>query len=244
MAAGKGRTELEVGADGVAVITICNPPVNSLSIDVLHSLKESYEEALRRSDVKAIVVTGKGGKFSGGFDISSFGGVQGGQMVQPKVGYIAIDILTDTLEAASKPSVAAIDGLALGGGLEVAMACHARISTPTAQLGLPELQLGIIPGFGGTQRLPRLVGLTKSLEMMLLSKPIKGSEAHQLGLVDALVSPNDLVNTARQWALDICELRKPWVKSLYKTDKLEPLGEARGNSEVCKSSSSKASSQS
>ncbi|OEL15446.1 Glyoxysomal fatty acid beta-oxidation multifunctional protein MFP-a [Dichanthelium oligosanthes] len=225
--AAKGRTELEVGADGVAVITICNPPVNSLSIDVLYSLKESYEEALRRNDVKAIVVTGKGGKFSGGFDISSFGGVQGGQMMQPKVGYIAIDILTDTVEAATKPSVAAIDGLALGGGLEVAMACHARIATPMAQLGLPELQLGIIPGFGGTQRLPRLVGLTKSLEMMLLSKPIKGGEAHELGLVDALVSPNDLVNTARQWALDIYELRKPWIKSLYKTDKLEPLGEAR-----------------
>ncbi|CAL4950154.1 unnamed protein product [Urochloa decumbens] len=225
--AAKGRTELEVGADGVAVITICNPPVNSLSIDVLYSLKESYEEALRRSDVKAIVVTGKGGKFSGGFDISSFGDVQGGQTTQPKVGYISIDILTDTLEAATKPSVAAIDGLALGGGLEVAMACHARIATPMAQLGLPELQLGIIPGFGGTQRLPRLVGLTKSLEMMLLSKPIKGGEAHELGLVDALVSPNDLVNTARQWALDLYELRKPWIKSLYKTDKLEPLGEAR-----------------
>jgi enoyl-CoA hydratase/3-hydroxyacyl-CoA dehydrogenase len=118
-------------------------------LPVLYSLKESYEEALRRSDVKAIVVTGKGGKFSGGFDISSFGGVQGGQMMQPKVGYIAIDILTDTVEAATKPSVAAIDGLALGGGLEVAMACHARIATPMAQLGLPELQLGIIPGFGG-----------------------------------------------------------------------------------------------
>ncbi|TVU20971.1 hypothetical protein EJB05_30578 [Eragrostis curvula] len=223
----KGRTELEVGADGVAVITIVNPPVNSLSIDVLHSLKESYEEALRRNDVKAIVVTGKGGKFSGGFDIGSFGSVQGGQAMQPKVGYIAIDILTDTVEAATKPSVAAIDGLALGGGLEVAMACHARISTPTAQLGLPELQLGIIPGFGGTQRLPRLVGLTKSLEMMLLSKPIKGGKAHQLGLVDALVSPNDLVTVARQWALDIYELKRPWIKSLYKTDKLEPLGEAK-----------------
>ncbi|XP_006644156.1 glyoxysomal fatty acid beta-oxidation multifunctional protein MFP-a [Oryza brachyantha] len=227
MAAAKGRTEMEVGADGVAVITICNPPVNSLSIDVLLSLKENYAEALRRNDVKAIVVTGKGGKFSGGFDISSFGSVQGGKVEQPKVGYISIDVITDTLEAATKPSVAAIDGLALGGGLEVAMACHARISTPTAQLGLPELQLGVIPGFGGTQRLPRLVGLTKSLEMMLLSKPIKGEEAHQLGLVDSLVSADDLVNTARRWALDICELKKPWIKSLYKTDRLEPLGEAR-----------------
>lgn len=222
----KGRTVLEVGADGVAVITIINPPVNSLSFDVLNSLKENYEQALRRDDVKAIVVTGAKGRFSGGFDISAFGGIQEGS-VRPKRGLISIEIITDTLEAARKPSVAAIDGLALGGGLEVAMACHARISTPNAQFGLPELQLGIIPGFGGTQRLPRLVGLTKALEMMLTSKPVKGEEAYSLGLVDAVVSPNELVNTARQWALDILERRRPWVASLYKTDKIEPLGEAR-----------------
>lgn len=223
----KGRTEMEVGADGVAVITIVNPPVNSLSVDVLLSLKDNYEEALRRDDVKAIVIGGAKGKFSGGFDITAFSGLQGGKREQPKVGYISIDIITETLEGAKKPSVAAIDGLALGGGLEVAMACHGRVSTSTAQLGLPELQLGIIPGFGGTQRLPRLVGLTKALEMILLSKPIKGEEAHALGLVDAIVPPDELVKTARRWALDIVEFRRPWIKSLYKTDKIEPLGEAR-----------------
>ncbi|XP_059647782.1 glyoxysomal fatty acid beta-oxidation multifunctional protein MFP-a [Cornus florida] len=223
----KGRTVMEVGADGVALITIINPPVNSLAIDVLHSLKESYEQALRRDDVKAIVVTGANGKFSGGFDISAFGGIQGGKTAAPKPGFISVEVLTDTVEGARKPSVAAIDGLALGGGLEVAMACHARISTANAQLGLPELQLGVIPGFGGTQRLPRLVGLAKALEMMLMSKPVKGEEAHSLGLVDAIVSPDDLVNTARRWALDILERKRPWVSSLYKTDKIEPLGEAR-----------------
>ncbi|GLT79371.1 hypothetical protein SLA2020_508620 [Shorea laevis] len=223
----KGRTEMEVGADGVALITIINPPVNSLSLDVLQSLKENYEQALLRDDVKAIVVTGANGKFSGGFDISAFGGLHGGKVEQPKPGFISVEVITDTFEAARKPSVAAIDGLALGGGLEVAMACHARISTSNAQLGLPELQLGVIPGFGGTQRLPRLVGLMKSLEMMLTSKPVKGEEAHALGLVDAVVSPDELVKTARRWALDILARRKPWVSSLYKTDKLEPLGEAR-----------------
>ncbi|XP_075087421.1 glyoxysomal fatty acid beta-oxidation multifunctional protein MFP-a-like [Nicotiana tabacum] len=223
----KGRTTIEVGADGVAVITIINPPVNSLSLDVLYSLKESYEQALKRDDVKAIVVTGANGKFSGGFDISAFGKLQGGTVESPKPGFIAVEILTDTVEAARKPSVAAIDGLALGGGLEVAMACHARISTPNAQLGLPELQLGILPGFGGTQRLPRLVGLAKSLEMMLTSKPVKGEEAFNVGLVDAVVSSNQLLDTARKWALDILERRKPWVASLHKTDKIEPLGEAR-----------------
>ncbi|KAL3321444.1 hypothetical protein AABB24_039196 [Solanum stoloniferum] len=223
----KGRTTIEVGTDGVAVITIINPPVNSLALEVLYSLKENYDQALRRDDVKAIVVTGANGRFSGGFDISAFGKLQGGTVESPKPGFISVEILTDTVEAARKPSVAAIDGLALGGGLEVAMACHARISTPNAQLGLPELQLGILPGFGGTQRLPRLVGLAKSLEMMLTSKPVKGEEAVNLGLVDAVVPSNQLLDTARKWALDILECRKPWVASLHKTDKIEPLGEAR-----------------
>ncbi|XP_057957697.1 glyoxysomal fatty acid beta-oxidation multifunctional protein MFP-a [Malania oleifera] len=225
--AAKARTTVEVGADGVALITIINPPVNSLALDVLQSFKDNYEEALRRNDVKAIVITGANGRFSGGFDISAFGSLQEGKMVQAKPGFISVEIVTETLEAARKPAVAAIDGIALGGGLEVAMACHARISTSSAQLGLPELQLGVIPGFGGTQRLPRLVGLTKALEMMLMSKPIKGEDALSSGLVDAVVSPDDLVRTARQWALDILDCRRPWVRSLYKTDKLEPLGEAR-----------------
>lgn len=226
-----GTSTISVGSDGVAIITIINPPVNSLSLDVLNSLKDSFDQALQRDDVKAIVVTGQKGKFSGGFDINAFGGVHEGKAMTTgpasKPGYVSIDILSDTLEAARKPSVAAIDGLALGGGLEVAMACHARIATSTAQLGLPELQLGVIPGFGGTQRLPRLVGLAKALEMMLTSKPVRGQEAHSLGLVDAIVSGDQLLETARKWALDILERRKPWVASLYKTDKIEPLGEAR-----------------
>uniref|UniRef100_A0A0A0KI31 Uncharacterized protein n=1 Tax=Cucumis sativus TaxID=3659 RepID=A0A0A0KI31_CUCSA len=223
----KGRTTLEVGADGVALITIINPPVNSLSFDVLFSLKESYEQALEREDVKAIVVTGARGKFSGGFDITAFGGLQGGKAEEPRPGYISIDVITDIFEAARKPAVAAIDGLALGGGLEVAMACHARLSTKTAQLGLPELQLGLIPGFGGTQRLPRLVGLPKALEMMLTSKPVKGEEAFSLGLVDAIVPREELISAARKWALDISERRKPWIISLHKTNKLESLADAR-----------------
>ncbi|WZY96201.1 hypothetical protein YC2023_068530 [Brassica napus] len=235
----KGKATMEVGGDGVAVITLINPPVNSLSFDgqfqsvldplpiLLENLKSNYEEALSRNDVKAIVITGAKGRFSGGFDISGFGDIQKGTRKAPKPGYISIDIITDLLEAAKKPSVAAIDGLALGGGLELAMACHARISTPGAQLGLPELQLGVIPGFGGTQRLPRLVGLTKALEMILTSKPVKAEQGHSLGLVDAVVPPAELLNAARRWALDIAERRKPWVSSVLKTDKLPPLGEAR-----------------
>ncbi|XP_016582397.2 glyoxysomal fatty acid beta-oxidation multifunctional protein MFP-a isoform X3 [Capsicum annuum] len=224
----KGRATIEVAADGVAVITIINPPVNSLSLDVLYSLKETIEDAFRRDDVKAIVMTGYRGKFSGGFNISSFADLQQGKVAQPKPGYTSLDMLTDTVEVSRKPLVAAIDGHALGGGLEIAMCCHARISTPNAKLGLPELHLGIIPGFGGTQRLPRLVGLAKSLEMMLTAKSVKGKEALDLGLVDAIVSPSQLLDAACKWALDIWEHKKPWnVASLYRTDKLESLDEAR-----------------
>ncbi|KAK1387554.1 Glyoxysomal fatty acid beta-oxidation multifunctional protein MFP-a [Heracleum sosnowskyi] len=222
-----GRTVMEVGSDGVAVITLLNPPVNSLSIDVLESLHETYNQALQRDDVKAIVVTGANGRFSGGFDITAFRKFHSGNSPAPKLDFVSMEILADTFEAAKKPSVAAIDGLALGGGLEVAMSCHARISTSHAQLGLPELQLGVIPAFGGTQRLPRLVGLAKSLEMILTSKPVRGEEALDLGLVDAIASPTELVSTACRWALDILERRRPWVATLYRSDKLEPLGEAR-----------------
>ncbi|KAF8725930.1 hypothetical protein HU200_020502 [Digitaria exilis] len=118
--------------------------------------------------------------------------------------------MNDALEVAKKPLVAAIDGLAFGAGLELSMACQARISTPRAQLCFPELQLGVIPGFGGTQRLPRLVGLKEALEMILLSKHFRAEEAHRLGLVDAIVSPEELLSTARHWALDISESRRQW----------------------------------
>ncbi|XP_041012132.1 glyoxysomal fatty acid beta-oxidation multifunctional protein MFP-a-like [Juglans microcarpa x Juglans regia] len=223
-----GRIAMEVGTDGIALITIINPPVNSLTFDVMRSLKDSYEEALRRDDVKAIVITGAKGNFAGGFDVSAIGGSQGGTMeTEQRPGYLAVDVITDIFEAARKPSVAAIDGLTIGGGLEIAMACHARISTPTAQLGLPELTLGIIPGLGGTQRLPRLVGLSKAIEMMLMSELVKGDEAFTFGLVDAIVSPDELLKTARRWALDIFDSRRPWVTTLHKTDKIEPIGEAR-----------------
>ncbi|XP_011082448.1 glyoxysomal fatty acid beta-oxidation multifunctional protein MFP-a isoform X2 [Sesamum indicum] len=221
-----GRTTVEVRADGVAVVTINNPPLNLLSVDVILSLKESIEGALIRDDVKAIVVTGSRGKFSAGFDVTAFGGSQG-KKTKMELGFMSIQIVTDTLEAARKPFVAAIEGPAFGGGLEIALACHARISTSSAQLGLTELQYGILPGLGGTQRLPRLVGLSKALEMILMSKRVEGKEARTLSLVDAIAPADKLLELACQWALDIVECRRPWMISLYRTDKLETLAEAR-----------------
>ncbi|OMO87975.1 Crotonase superfamily [Corchorus capsularis] len=220
------RVTMEVGNDGVAVITISNPPVNALAIPIIAGLKEKFDEATRRSDVKAIVLTGKGGRFSGGFDINVFQKVHetGDLSIMPDV---SVDLVVNAMEDCKKPIVAAVEGLALGGGLELAMGCHARIAAPRAQLGLPELSLGVIPGFGGTQRLPRLLGLSKAIEMMLSSKPIMSEEGNKLGLIDAIVPSEELLKVSRRWALDIADRRKPWLRSLHRTDKIGSLSEAR-----------------
>ncbi|KAK8936014.1 Peroxisomal fatty acid beta-oxidation multifunctional protein [Platanthera zijinensis] len=217
---------MEVGSDGVAVITMSNPPVNPLDLSIITGLKEKYVEAMNRNDVKAVVLTGDSGKFSGGFDINVFAEVQktGDASILSDV---SADLLVNTIEDAKKPSVAAIQGLALGGGLDLTLGCHARIATPDAQLGSRELTLGIIPAFGGTQRLPRLAGMSKAIEMMLLSKSIQAKEGKEYGLIDAIASPNELLVVAKQWALDIAEKRKPWISSLHRTDILGSLSESR-----------------
>ncbi|GFP80637.1 glyoxysomal fatty acid beta-oxidation multifunctional protein MFP-a [Phtheirospermum japonicum] len=178
------------------------------------SLKEDIEGAITRDDVRAIVITGLKGKFSAGFDVTVFGGRRDNKEKR-ELGFMSIQFVTNTLEAARKPVVAAIEGPAFGGGLEIALVC------------LTELQYGILPGLGGTQRLPRLVGLRRALEMILMSKRVNGEEARNMSLVDAIVPADELPGVARQWALDMLECRRPWMISLYRTDKLEPLEEAR-----------------
>ena len=141
---------------------------------VLSSLFNHAREAHNRSDVKAIVVTGKGGRFSAGFDIQQFLTQSGGGGIDSKINAAFCELL----ESGPKPTVAAVEGIALGGGCETAMACNARLCTPGTKLGLPELSLGILPGFGGTQRLPRLVGLQKVHTPACHMLPI--ASAHQL----------------------------------------------------------------
>ncbi|KDO42229.1 hypothetical protein CISIN_1g004726mg [Citrus sinensis] len=220
------RVTMEVGNDGVAIITLINPPVNALAIPIVAGLKDKFEEATSRDDVKAIVLTGNGGRFSGGFDINVFQKVHGAGDVS-LMPDVSVELVVNLIEDCKKPIVAAVEGLALGGGLELAMGCHARIAAPKTQLGLPELTLGVIPGFGGTQRLPRLVGLSKAIEMMLLSKSITSEEGWKLGLIDAVVTSEELLKVSRLWALDIAARRKPWIRSLHRTDKLGSLSEAR-----------------
>ncbi|WZY85908.1 hypothetical protein YC2023_032292 [Brassica napus] len=203
----KNGVTMDVGEDGVAVITISNPPVNSLSSSILSEWNEKLQEANRRSDVKAIVLTVS-------LNILIISGKvhkTGDMSLMPDISF---DVVGTLMEDSRKPIVAAVEGVALGGGFELALASHARVAAPKAQLSLPELTLGLIPGFGGTQRLPRLVGLAKAIDMILLSKSISSEEGHKLGLIDALVPPGELLSTSRKWALDIALGRKPFLRSL------------------------------
>lgn len=213
---------MEVGQDGVAVITLENPPVNAMHPSVLQNLFENLKAAQSSSEVKAIVITGANNKFSGGFDITQFQN----SAVGPDISQFVNDNFLDLVETGPKPTVAAISTLALGGGCELAVSCNARICTPGTKIGLPELSLGIIPGFGGTQRLPRLVGLQKGLMMMLTSAPVGDKEALALGLVDAVVPAEQLLPRARALAVDIASHRRARRITIDSTERLEPFAEA------------------
>ncbi|EFN52227.1 hypothetical protein CHLNCDRAFT_59763 [Chlorella variabilis] len=216
------HTTLAVTEDGIALVTLVNPPVNSLHPTVLQSLFNHLREAQARQEVKAIVITGANGRFCAGFDINQFVQSSGGGGIDAHIN----DAFCDLIESGPKPTVAAVQTMALGGGCELALACNARVCTPGTSFGLPELQLGIIPGFGGTQRLPRAVGLQKAVEMMLTSTPIKDRAARELGLADEVVPPGQLLEVAKRVAFDIAAGKRARVQTLYRTDKLEPLGEA------------------
>lgn len=179
---------------------------------MLQAIFNSVREAQARPDVKAIVITGASGKFSAGFDIKQFQQKSGGGGIDAGIN----EAFSSLVENGPKPTVAAIEGLALGGGLELAMSCNARVCTPGTSLGLPELSLGILPGFGGTQRLPRLVGLEKACEMMLTSKPIKSADAKKLGLIDEEVPKGDLLAKASQLALDIANGKRARLAPLFR----------------------------
>ena len=180
--------------DGVAVLTMNNPPVNQLSGHFVLELAEAISAAFDDEVIKAVVLTGSGKNFIAGADIKQIKDIQTRAELLP--------ILRDNnrflnrIETGPKPVVAAINGNCLGGGLEIAMCCHYRVAVKGVNLGQPEVQIGLIPGAGGTQRLPRLIGLRYAIEMITIGKPIKGDVAHQRGLVDELATPEELVDAA------------------------------------------------
>jgi len=176
--------------DGVAVVTLDNPPVNGLN----NALRAGVMQHLKAADadpaVKAVVIIGSARAFSGGADIREFNAPR----LKPD-----LPAVNDQQDAMSKPLVAAIGGFALGGGLELALACHYRVAAPKAQLGLPEVKLGILPGSGGTQRLPRVIPMPEAVKMMTTGNPIPAEKAKELGLVDE-IAQGDLLQSAIQFA--------------------------------------------
>jgi enoyl-CoA hydratase len=182
----------------VAVVTIDNPPVNALGPGVLRGVEEAVTRGLGDPAVDAVVLIGAGQTFVAGADIKQFRTIRTRE--QSLDGLVKIHARLKRLEDAGKPIVAAIHGNALGGGLELAMACDIRVAAEDAQLGQPEIKLGLIPGGGGTQRLPRLVGHGRALLLNMTGDPISGTQAYEWGLVERVGGLDDALAIARTLA--------------------------------------------
>jgi len=191
----------EVDEDGVALMVIDNPPMNTLNKKTVDDITKTMLQALADKGVRAIVITGKGRAFVAGADISELKAMKDHDdaIRLTSSGYR----MTNTIERADKPVIAAINGFCLGGGLELAMACHIRMASEKARLGLPEITLGIIPGFAGTQRLSRIVGKAKALEAILTGRHYNAEDAYNMGLVSRVVAHVDLIEEAKALAREI-----------------------------------------
>ncbi|MFT5447742.1 MAG: 3-hydroxyacyl-CoA dehydrogenase [Gammaproteobacteria bacterium] len=201
--------------DGIGIVTIDNPPVNALGPGVREGIVEALERAEADAGVAAVVMMGAGRSFIAGADIRQFGKPRN----KPKRSAY------DVLDGASKPVVAAIHGYALGGGLETALACHYRVAVPSAKVGLPEVLIGILPGGGGTQRLPRLIGPKAAMDMIVSGRHVPAIEAHDSGLIDAIVDEGALREQAIEFAKSVADKRPlPRVR-----DRCEKLAEAKSD---------------
>src|SRR5450759_3285820 len=188
----------EVSEEGIALLTINRPEkLNALNVETVAELRDAVASAASDGQVRALIITGAGEKaFVAGADINQLavltpiqaqGYAERGQRVFREI------------EMLAKPTLAAINGYALGGGLERAMSCAVRVASENARLGQPEVKLGILPGYGGTQRLPRLVGRGRALELLLSGDPIAAAEAYRIGLVNAVVPQVELLDYCRGW---------------------------------------------
>jgi 3-hydroxyacyl-CoA dehydrogenase len=204
----------------VGVITLNSPPVNALSAAVRDGLAGGMEKAIADPGAKAIVLICEGRTFIAGADITEFGGAQKGA---------SLYAVQDAIEGAPKPAVAAIHGTALGGGLEVALACHYRVAVPSARCGLPEVNLGLLPGAGGTQRLPRIVGVQKALEMVTSGQHVPAAQCLAMGLIDEVVEETKLREGALAFARKVVAEGRPLKKVRDANDKVEA---ARGHPEI------------
>ena len=206
--------------DGIAVLSVSYPPVNALSQAVRQGLVQGMQAANANPAVKAVVLICEGRTFLAGADITEFG-----KPAQPP----SLFDVQEQIESAAKPVIAAIHGTALGGGLEVALCCHYRVAVPSAKCGLPEVHLGLLPGAGGTQRLPRIVGVQKALEMITEGSHVGAAECLAMGLVDELVAEGGLRAGAIHFARQVLAEGRPLRKVREADDKLVA---ARGKPEI------------
>ena len=204
----------------VGVITLNSPPVNALSAAVRDGLAGGLEKAGADAAARSIVLICEGRTFIAGADITEFGGPQKGA---------SLFAVQEAIEGSLKPVIAAIHGTALGGGLEVALACHYRVAVPSARLGLPEVALGLLPGAGGTQRLPRIVGVQRALEMVTSGQHVPARQCLEMGLVDELADEGKLRESAIAFARRIVAEGRPLKKVRESDDKIAP---ARGHPEI------------
>ena len=213
-------TDLRIEGD-VAIVTLNSPPVNALSANVRTGLLEGVTAAEANADARSIVLICEGRTFIAGADITEFGG-------KGPAGASLTDVQS-AMQNASKPVIAAIHGTALGGGLEVALCAHFRVAVPSARCGLPEVNLGLLPGAGGTQRLPRIVGVETALEMMTSGRHVPATESLELGLIDELAEEGALLEGAIAFAHKVVEEGRPLRKVDESNEKVEA---ARGKPEI------------
>lgn len=219
MAAINDVTDLEI-RDGIAVLTLDSPPVNALSAPVRDGLYKGMQQAIADDNASAVVLVCAGRTFIAGADITELGsgGPQGASLTD----------VQDMMESSPKPVVAAIHGTALGGGLETALCCHYRVGVPTALFGLPEVKLGLLPGAGGTQRLPRIVGPEMAVEMVGIGEPIGADKALAVGLISEIID-GDLTEGAIAFAKKLVAENKPLIRVRDDDSKVSP---ARGKPEI------------
>ncbi|WP_164468225.1 3-hydroxyacyl-CoA dehydrogenase NAD-binding domain-containing protein [Caulobacter vibrioides] len=219
MAAINAVTDFSVEGD-IGVVTLNSPPVNALSAAVREGLQGAFDAAIADAAVKAIVLICDGKTFIAGADITEFGKAMTGPSLQD---------VQNTIENSPKPVIAAIHGTALGGGLEVALVANYRVAVPSAKAGLPEVNIGLLPGAGGTQRLPRIVGVEKALEMVTTGQHVPAKAAHAMGLFDELVEEGKLREGAIAFAKAVVAENRPLKKVRDLNEKVEA---ARGKPEI------------
>jgi enoyl-CoA hydratase len=188
-------------ADGIATLTVNRPDkLNALNAATISELGQAIDEVRSRDDIKGLIVTGAGRAFIAGADISELANENA---VSARELAVKGQRIFRQFETSPKPVIAAVNGFALGGGCELALACHIRIASEQAKFGQPEVKLGTAPGYGGTQRLARLIGKGRALQLLLTGETIDAQEAYRLGLVNKVVAPDALIEAATQMLSDI-----------------------------------------